>query len=171
MSRQRELGQNVTWRGAFGVLESPSLGAVVGLGLLLTVIFLAWLTAAALIWRFTLGAVEPTSVSAFVTDVFATHAGWMLIVLGVSVGFVFAAVVFSITVVSFPLLLDRHAGVRTAIRTSIKVVAENPGPMAAWGVIVAAGLVLGSIPVLVGLAVVLPVLGHATWHLYRKAVR
>jgi uncharacterized membrane protein len=94
-----------------------------------------------------------------------------LIGIGVSVGFGFAASVFCITVVSFPLLLDRHAGVRTAIRTSLRVVAENPRVMLAWGAIVAGSLVLGSIPAFIGLAVVLPVLGHATWHLYRLTIR
>jgi uncharacterized membrane protein len=164
MSRQRELGQPVTWRSAFAVLEAPSLGAIIGLGLLLTVIFLAWLASAGLIWRFTLGDVEPASVSAFFTDVFTTSGGMALIAVGVSVGFVFAAVVFS-------LLLDRHASVRSSIRTSLRVVAENPRVMLAWGAIVTAGLVLGSIPAFIGLAVVLPVLGHATWHLYRLVVR
>jgi uncharacterized membrane protein len=73
-------------------------------------------------------------------------------------------------VVSFPLLLDRNVGVYTAVATSLKAVWQNPGPMAAWGLIIAAGLVIGTIPLLVGLAIVLPILGHATWHLYRKVV-
>jgi uncharacterized membrane protein len=76
----------------------------------------------------------------------------------------------SISVVSFPLLLDKDVGLDTAVRTSIRAVRENPGPMAAWGLIVAGALVLGSIPLFVGLIVVMPVLGHATWHLYRKLV-
>src|SRR3546814_15590753 len=94
-----------------------------------------------------------------------------MIVAGVAVGFVFAVVALTISVVSFPLLLDRNVGLYAAIGTSIRAVAANPGPMAAWGMIVAAGLVLGSIPLFLGLAFVLPVLGHATWHLYRRTVR
>ena len=70
----------------------------------------------------------------------------------------------------FPLLLDRHVAVSTAIATSVRAMQVNPGPMLAWGFIVGASLVLGMLPVLVGLIVVLPVLGHATWHLYRKVV-
>ena len=89
---------------------------------------------------------------------------------GVSVGFLFALLVLAISVVSFPLLLDRDVGVGTAIATSMRAVRENPAPMAAWGLLVAAGLVIGSIPLLLGLIVVMPVLGHATWHLYRKVV-
>jgi len=171
MSRQREIGQTVTWRAAFGVLYAPSLGGIVGLGLLLTGVFLAWLAAASLIWWVTLGGVPPESVNDFATQVFATPAGWAMIALGVSVGFVFAAIVLSITVVSFPLMLDRSISLRAAIATSLRAVSRNPGAMAAWGAIVAGALVLGTLPFLIGLAVVLPILGHATWHLYRRLVR
>jgi uncharacterized membrane protein len=76
----------------------------------------------------------------------------------------------SISLVSFPLLIDRDVGLDTAIKTSIRAVRENPVETALWGLIVAAGLVLGSIPLFIGLVVTIPVLGHATWHLYRKIV-
>ena len=75
-----------------------------------------------------------------------------------------------LSAVSFPLLLDRDVGLGTAITTSLAVVRKNPGPMALWGVIIAGMLVLGTIPLLLGLAIVFPVLGHATWHLYRKVL-
>ena len=90
--------------------------------------------------------------------------------IGTGVGFLFAVFALAISVVSFPMLLDRDVSLEVAIRTSIAMVTTNPGPMAAWGSIVAAGLVLGSLPALVGLVVVMPILGHATWHLYRHAV-
>jgi uncharacterized membrane protein len=90
--------------------------------------------------------------------------------MGVAMGFLFALLVLTISVVSFPLLLDRDVGVYTAVSTSIRVVLANPGPMAMWGLIMAAGLAVGMIPLLFGLAIVLPVLGHATWHLYRKVL-
>ncbi len=93
-----------------------------------------------------------------------------MIAVGMGVGFLFALVVLSISVVSFPLLLDRDVRMETAIRTSVQVVMANPVPMAAWGLIVAAGLVIGSLPGLLGLVVVMPVLGHTTWHLYRRVV-
>jgi uncharacterized membrane protein len=143
---------------------------VVALGLLLVVIYLLWLAVALGIYVITLGPQPPASVDAFLHDVFQTSAGWTMIVLGVGVGFIFACFVLTITVVSFPLLLDRNVGVGRAIATSVKVVRLNPVPMAAWGLIVALGLVIGSIPVFVGLIFVLPVLGHATWHLYRKVI-
>jgi uncharacterized membrane protein len=106
----------------------------------------------------------------FAREVFTTSAGWTMIVVGIGVGFLFALVAAVISVVSFPLLLDRNVGVLTAIRMSVRVVTANPGVMALWGVIIAGGLVLGAIPLLLGLAIVLPVLGHATWHLYRKVL-
>jgi uncharacterized membrane protein len=102
--------------------------------------------------------------------VFFTGRGQLLIVAGVGVGFLFALLAMAISIVSFPLLVDRDVGLDTAIQTSVRAVKANPVPMALWGLIVAGGLVLGSIPVFVGLAVVLPVLGHATWHLYRSLV-
>jgi uncharacterized membrane protein len=99
-----------------------------------------------------------------------SSAGWSLIVVGVGLGFLFAVLVLTISVISFPMLLDRDVGLFTAVATSIHAVVANPVPMAVWGLIVAGGLVLGSLPALLGLIVVMPVLGHATWHLYRKLV-
>lgn len=170
MSRERERGLDASWADAFGMIRSPSFGAILILGLLLLAIFLLWLAAAYLIYLATLGPVPPASAAAFLSDVFTTAAGWTMIGVGVGVGFLFALLVLAISVVSFPLLLDRDVGVGAAISTSVRAVMANPGPMAAWGLIVAAGLAIGSIPLFLGLIVVMPVLGHATWHLYRKVV-
>jgi uncharacterized membrane protein len=170
MSRLREQGASAGWADAFGMIRSPSFGAIVVLGLLLVAIFLAWLAAAELIFLLTLGANPPNSIYGFVRDVFATPAGWTMTAVGVGVGFLFAVLVLATSVVSFPLLLDRDVGVRTAIATSVRAVRANPGTMAVWGIIVAGGLLIGSIPLFLGLIVVMPVLGHATWHLYRKVV-
>jgi uncharacterized membrane protein len=170
MSRRRERGEEVRWVDAFGVLRSPSIGSIALLGILLIGLFLLWLVLAQVIYYVTLGPDPPPSASAFFTEVFTTGPGWTMIVVGIAVGFLFALLVFAISVVSFPLLLDRNAGIGTAVSTSIRSVAANPTVMAVWGFIIAFGLVLGSIPLFVGLVVVLPVLGHATWHLYRKVV-
>lgn len=170
MSRRREMGMPGGWKDAFRVLGSPSLGAIVLLGLLLGVIYLTWLVVAYVIYIVTLGPQPPASIVSFISDVFTTSAGWAMIVVGMGVGFLFAALVLAISVVAFPLLLDRQVGIETAVATSIRTMIVNPGPIALWGLIVAGGLALGSIPLFVGLAIVLPVLGHATWHLYRKAV-
>jgi len=170
MSRRRELGIGKGWPDAFGVLSSPSLGAIMLFGLVLTMIFFFWLFTAYAIYAFTLGPQLPASMATFVHDVFMTGRGREMIVIGVGAGFVFAAVVLVISVVVFPLLLDRDVGIETAIRTSVRAAVTNPGPVALWGLIIAGGLVLGSIPLFVGLVIVLPVLGHSTWHLYRKMV-
>ena len=170
MSRRREQGIAAGWTDAFRVLSSPSLGAILLLGLALAVIFVFWQFTAYAIYENTLGPQLPVSISSFAHDVFMTGPGRALIVLGVGVGFVFAAAVLVISSVAFPLLLDRQVGVEVAVRTSIRAAVANPVPMALWGMIIVAGLVLGSIPFFVGLIVVLPALGHSTWHLYRKMV-
>jgi uncharacterized membrane protein len=170
MSRLRETGVAASWADAFRVVRSPSFGGIVVLGLLLMTIFLLWLVAAQLIYEMTLGPQPPASVASFIRAVFTTNPGWVMIGVGVGVGFLFALLVLAISVVSFPLLLDREVGVDTAIVTSIRALMMNPAPMAAWGVIVAGSLVIGSLPFLCGLIIVMPVLGHATWHLYRAVV-
>ncbi len=170
MSRLREQGLKSGWMTAFGVLRSPSIGSIILLGLLLVVIFVVWLSAAWAIYLVTLGPQPPSSISAFASDVLTTPAGWTMAVVGMGVGFIFAVVVLTISAVSFPMLLDQDVGVRHAVRTSVRTVIANPGPMAVWGLIIASGLVLGSIPLFIGLIIVLPVLGHSTWHLYRKVV-
>jgi uncharacterized membrane protein len=171
MSRRREEGHAVDWGTAFGVLRSPSFGAILTLSLLLTAMYVLWLTAAAWIYESTMGPELPTSISSFVHDVFSTSAGYRLIAIGCGVGFLFAVLTLMIGVISFPLLLDRDVGVDAAIWASIQACIKNPVMMAVWGMIVAAGLVLGSIPFFVGLIVVLPIVGHSTWHLYRRIVR
>ncbi len=170
MSREREQGTQISWYHAFSALRAPNFGAIFVLTLALLVIFLLWIGAAQLIYDFTVGPEQPASISAFIADVLGTAAGWAMIVIGIGVGFVFAVLVLAISVISFPLLLDRDVGLGVAVRTSVRSVRKNPAPMAAWGLIVAGGLVLGSIPLFLGLIVVIPVLGHATWHLYRKVV-
>jgi uncharacterized membrane protein len=170
MSRERENGVDVGWANAFGVVRSPALGGIVLLGLLLVVVYLVWLGTAQAIYNATLGPEPPASVAAFVRDVLTTSAGWTMAVVGVGVGFLFAVVAMAIGVVSFPLMLDRNVGLDTALTTSVRAVAANPVPMALWGLIVTGGLVIGSLPLFLGLIIVMPVLGHATWHLYRKLV-
>ncbi|MCW0181775.1 MAG: DUF2189 domain-containing protein [Zavarzinia sp.] len=170
MSRQREGGATVSWLQAFGVLRAPGLTGIILLGLVLVAIFFGWQYAAQTIYAATLGPMPPASLAAFLHDVFNTRAGLLMSVVGLGVGFVFAVAVLAISVVSFPMMLERHVRMDIAIATSVRVVAANPLAMAVWGLIVAGGLVLGSLPFFAGLIVVLPVLGHATWHLYRRVV-
>jgi uncharacterized membrane protein len=160
----------VSWATGLKVLSSPAMGSILGLGSVLLVLFFAWLAIAYGVYAVTLGAEPPKSAAVFFERVFETPAGWTMIALGIAAGAVFAAVALAIAVVSFPLLLEHDVGMATAVRTSLKAIAENPGTMALWGLIVAGLLVLGSLPALAGLIVVMPLLGHATWHLYRRVV-
>jgi len=170
LSRRRERGENPSVWDAIQVLRAPSLGAMLGLGTLLFAWFATWIATADAIYVAIFGYAPAASIPDFMKRVLTTPEGWSLIIVGCGVGFLFAVVALCVSVVSFPLMLDRHASAIDAIRTSVRAVMKNPVAMAAWGLIVAALLVIGSLPLFVGLAVVLPVLGHATWHLYRKVV-
>jgi uncharacterized membrane protein len=170
LSRRRERGLSVQLRDALAVLRSPSLPSILAFGLLLLAIFAAWLFAAELIYVRLYGPEAPASAMSFLQDVVTTARGWTLIVIGGLVGFCFAALTLAISVVSFPLLLDRDVGVIPALQTSLRVARHNPAVVLLWGLIVAVALALGSLPLFFGLAVVMPVLGHATWRFYRKAI-
>jgi uncharacterized membrane protein len=170
LSRRREVGQEATAWDAFEVLRSPSFGAMLGLGTLLLALFVTWVATAQAIYIAVFGYEGASGVRDFLSRVLTTPQGWWLIIVGCGVGFLFALVALCISVVSFPLMLDRHVGAGEAMVASLRVAAKNPVPIAAWGLIVAALLVVGSLPFFLGLAVVIPLLGHATWHLYRKAI-
>jgi uncharacterized membrane protein len=154
----------------FDVLRSPSFPAIAALGVLLMVVFLTWLAVAQAIYQSLFGTLPPDSITQFAHDVFNTPEGLRLMVIGNGVGFLFAVGVFMISAISFPLLLDRDVGAAVAIMTSVRAVIANPVSMGLWAIIVAVALILGSLPFFFGLAIVMPVLGHATWHLYRKVV-
>jgi uncharacterized membrane protein len=175
MSRRRELAElrhheeHYSWTDALSIVKSRNFGAIIMLGLILVALYVVWLGTAYAIYRGLQGPQPLESFGYFVQGLFETQAGWWMIILGCAVGFLFAALALVIGVVSFPLLLDRQdVGLGTAIWTSIRVTFANPGPIAAWGLIVTGGLALGAIPLFIGLVVVMPVLCHATWHLYRK---
>ena len=170
MSRRREQGLPTSWLAYLDVIRSPKFGGVLILSLFHVVIFLVWIMAANLIFDATLGPDAPVSVSAFAREVFTTGAGWAMIVIGMAVGFGFSVAVLAISVVSFPMLLDRDVSLPTAVVTSVKVALKNPVPIGVWGMIVAGSLAIGSLPALLGLVLVLPILGHSTWHLYKRAV-
>lgn len=170
LSRRRERGEEAAAWHAVRVLIAPSFGAILGLGTFLFVLFVTWIAAADAIYVATFGYAPAATIPDFARRVLTTPEGWSLIIIGCGVGFLFAVVALCISVVSFPLMLDRHATAIDAIRTSLRAVMMNPVTMSAWGLIVAVLLAVGSLPFFVGLAVVLPVLGHATWHLYRKVV-
>ena len=170
LSSRRERGQEATAWDAFDVLRSPSFGAMLGLGTLLLALFVTWVATAQAIYIAVFGYEGAAGARDFVHRVLTTSPGWWLIIVGCGIGFLFALVALCISVVSFPLMLDRHATAGEAMVTSIRVAAKNPTTIAAWGLIVAVLLVIGSLPLFLGLAVVIPLLGHATWHLYRQVI-
>lgn len=170
LSRRREAGLDTRWTHVFDVLKAKSLGTIAALGVILMVLFIGWLASAIAIQHWAMGTAKIISVDSFLHDVFTTPGGTQLIIVGNFVGFVFAAVTLAIAAVSFPLALDRDVGLVTAVSTSIRAFIANPATMALWGLIVVGLLVLGSLPAFVGLAIVLPLLGHATWHLYKHVV-
>ena len=169
LSKRREQGMEARFWHMFEVLKSPNRGAILRLGIGVALLFLAWLGVAMALLRSTFGDAE-LAMSSFAGALFSTSHGWTLVIVGNLVGALFALAILAGTAIAFPMLLDRKVDVATAVATSLRVFAKNPGPMLAWGVIVGVSLFLGAIPFLLGLLAVLPILGHATWHLYRKTV-
>jgi len=168
LSRRREKGMSTRWADVFWTLRQKPARPVLALGAMLLVLFMAWIAAAQWIYWLTFGNAMPGSLPGLVMEVVTTERGWALLFLGNAVGFVFAVIAFAISVVSFPMVLDREVGALVAVQTSIAACLANPLTMALWGFIVAVCLAIGSALFFAGLAIALPVLGHATWHLYRK---
>ena len=171
LSRRREQGLDTAWWHAADVLKSPQIRAIEAVGALLLMIFLGWLWVAQSLYAEIFGAAPAQSIQDFLNAVLNTPQGLELIMAGNLIGLGFAIVALAVSVVSFPLLLDRPVGATVAVLTSIRAVMVNPRPMALWGLIVAGCLIMGSVPFFIGLAVLVPILGHATWHLYRKMVQ
>jgi uncharacterized membrane protein len=170
MSRLQEQGTDTTWRSALKVFRSPAMPSIAAVGVGLMLLFTLWLMVAQFLYETIFGPGSPPTFIAFLNEIFATPEGQMLMVWGNLIGLGFAIVALASAVVTIPLLLDRDVGAAVAVQTSMRAVIANPIPMAIWGLIVAALLVVGSLPLLVGLAIVVPLLGHATWHLYRRVV-
>ena len=170
ISRRRELGLDTSWRHAFEIWRSPSIPAIAALGLLLAVLFVSWLFAANLIYTTFMGSAAPQSVGDMLSQLLGSSRGWEAMIVGNLVGLAFAVITFGCSVIAFPLLLDRDVGAAVAVLTSFRAIRENPLAMGLWGVIVAVSLAAGFLLLFAGLAVVVPVLGHATWHLYRSVV-
>jgi uncharacterized membrane protein len=169
LARRREAGLDSSWRHFLDPLSGRSR---VGLGVLtlgLAVLFAAWLCAAFLIYQATFGSEELTAAQ-FLTRLVTTGEGWALIALGNAAGFVFAVLALSLGVVSFPMMVDKAADPLTAVATSLEAVRLNPVVLASWGLRIAGLLALGCLPAFIGLAVILPLVGYASWHLYTRLV-
>jgi uncharacterized membrane protein len=170
LARRREAGQEVHWFNFLDVRKRPSveeMGLVAGL---LLVIFFAWLLAAGILYVLLFGWTAPQSISQFLAMVFTTPRGWALIGIGAAVGVIFGWSVLALSVVSLPILVDRNLSAAQAVSTSWRAAHANKVEMVRWGLTVTALLAVGSIPLFVGLAFVLPWLGYSTWHLYTRLV-
>ncbi len=169
VSRRRETGEPLSWEAVLGVIwqqrnrQLPSMAFVVLAGVLI------WMFAAQLILALFLSG-TPGGVYSDPATYFNTTNGIAMLIVGSIVGGLIAALLFAITAVSLPLLLDQEIDYVTAMVISFRATVSNQRPMASWAWIVAVGLVVAMVPMFIGLVVALPVLGHTTWHLYRKLI-
>lgn len=170
LARRREEGVEPRWSHFLDPLRGASRAHIVALAGLLAMIAIVWLVAAKAIYEGTLGTLHPSTAGQFVRDLFSTAEGWQLILFGNLAGFAFALAALAISLVSFPMLVDRPVHAYDAVETSLRAMARNPFTSLRWGFYVAAILVLASIPLFLGLAVAFPVLGYASWHLYTRIV-
>ena len=170
LARRREEGLDSSWWHFLDPLRGPNSKALAALTAILFGLFVAWLFVAWAIYDATLAQLRPNSIGAFVSDLLTSPQGWAMILFGNLAGFCFALATLAISFISFPMVVDKPIDAGTAIRASIRAARENPRVVASWGVRVAGLLILGTLPAFVGLALVLPLLGYATWHLYTRLV-
>ena len=170
LARQRERGIIPRVAAAMDIVRSTLSVAIGLLGAILAALFLTWVATAQSIYNAFFGFAPVFTMPGFLMHLVGTADGRTFVLEWCAAGSAFAVVAFSVSVVSFPMLIDRRASATDAVLTSLRVIARNPISMTLWGLIVAGVLVVAMIPFFLGLAIVIPVLGHATWHLYRRAV-
>lgn len=170
LARRREQGLESGWTHFLDPWRGPSARELLVSTIALTLLFLTWLDVAAQLYQRSFGFNNALTIQAFLGEMFGTAAGWRLMLIGNLVGLGFAIIALAVSVVTFPMLVDRPVPAATAAATSLRAAAHNPGTIALWGLIVAALLFIGCLPLFIGLAIVMPVLGYATWHLYTRLV-
>jgi uncharacterized membrane protein len=169
VSRRLEVGQPLSWTVVLGTAWRQKGRDMGWMALITGFAFFIWVDYAAIVFLLFFGLRE-LQLDAFLEALTTTSAGLYFILLGNISGAVLATIVFSLTVVSFPLLMDRDIDFATAMTTSVRAVLANPLPMAVWAAIIGAGIVVSLATAFIALPVILPVLGHGTWHMYRKVV-
>lgn len=170
LARRREAGLESSWWHFLDPLKGRSRMPLAVLTIGLGALFVGWLIAAYLIYTITFGLNNQMHLPDLFGKLFTTDSGWSMIVIGNLVGLGFAIITLVFSAISFPMVVDKPVGADIAVRTSIKAFRANPVTMLGWGVRIVALLVLGLIPAAIGLAIVLPWLGYATWHLYTRVV-
>ncbi len=170
VSRRLERGEALSWSGVLGVIWHQRQRELVWMAFVMLFVFWIWMYQVRLLLALFLGFQSFSDMGGFLRVVLTTSDGFWFLAVGNVVGALLSLVLFSVTVISCPLLLEREVDFITAIITSVKAVTESGVPMIAWGLFVVAAIIAASLPAFLGLLVVLPVLGHTTWHLYRRAV-
>lgn len=167
VSRRREAGLAMTWRAILGAMWGRGDEQILSMGVILFVAFGFWIMIAHGIFAIFLA---ESGIGAESLELFRTQAGIMMLLVGGAVGGLIAFAFYSITVISLPMLVDREVDFLTAIFSSLAAVRTNTFVLVVWAIVIAASLFVAMLPFFLGLLFVLPVLGHATWHLYRRSV-
>ncbi|NVO14696.1 MAG: DUF2189 domain-containing protein [Rhodoplanes sp.] len=170
VSRRRETGEPLSWSAVLRTIWAQGHRELGWMAFVTLFVFIVWMYQVRLLIALMLGLRSFTSLQEFLVVISTTPEGWLFLIIGHAVGAALSLVLFSLTVVSFPLLLDRDVDCVTAMITSVRAVTTSPVPMIGWAATVVLLLLVASLPGFLGLVVVLPVLGHATWHLYRRIV-
>ncbi|MDC0656506.1 DUF2189 domain-containing protein [Leisingera sp. SS27] len=170
MSRRMQAGESFGWSEILGVMVSQRNREMGWMAFVTLFIFWVWMYQVRLWLAITLQNSSFSDFDGFLQAVFFTPQGWAFLAVGTCAGAFLSAVLFTVTVVAMPMLLDRDTNFVTAMLTSIRAVAENPVVMLGWAAIITGAMLLSMAPAFLGLIVTLPVLGHTTWHLYRRAV-
>ena len=170
VSRRREQGHSLAWSSVLGVVWHQRRRELGWMAFVMLFVFWVWMYQARTLFAVFFGFQGFATFEGFLTAVLTTTNGWTFLLVGHAVGAIIALVLFALTVVSCPLLLDRNVDFVTAMITSIRAVFASPVVMIFWGLFVTACVVVSALPAFLGLLITLPVLGHATWHLYRRAV-
>ncbi len=167
VSRRIEAGQPLDWRAVLGVVFAQKDRQIPSMAMVILLLFMFWVFVAHTVFALFMGVSAMTNITSS-AEVFMTARGMMMLTIGTLIGGGFAAVLFAFTVVGLPVLLEREVDFITAIIVSVQAVAENPVVMAAWAAMIVILLAMGIAPFFLGLFIVLPVLGHASWHVYRR---
>ena len=170
ISRRREMGLPITWAAILAEVFRQRERQLSWMAFVVLFIFWIWIYQVRLLFALFLGYKAPAELDALMAMLVSTTQGMLFLGVGTIVGAVISTILFSVTVISMPLLLDQEIDFVTAMIVSIRTVVENPVPMLGFGVIVGALALLALVPLFLGLLVVLPILGHATWHVYRAAI-
>jgi len=169
VSRRLERGEPLSWSAVLSSVQAVSGKELAWMAVVTVFTVIIWLDIAAFLFFAFMGFGGGTSDN-LINEILTTPRGWVFLAIGNAVGAILAGIVFSYSVVSFPMLYDRDVDFVTAMVTSVKSVLKNPRAMLIWAIIIAVQLVISLVSLFAGLIIALPILGHTTWHIYRKVV-